>query len=265
MRILRTVKWVLILLVLALAGAGGVFYWMLSRVPDGYEPVKLNRRQRLHVANTVFPGDVSEFHNIVQAGRLDTYSLSQQRINEYLASLDEIATELGHARPGLVHEKLQRMGLSEPAMDLRPGAMVFMVRSTKYEKVVSMEIGLTVKDSDVVASVDAVRVGSMPVPRAMVRDQLARIGRALGRLMAGQEGPDTASGQVWDAPSSVLPAVLEAAIDRKPLPAVFEVRIMRGLRSSSTSRWVRIRKIEIDDDDLRLWLEPLDAAPATRR
>jgi hypothetical protein len=265
MRIGRTIKWVLILLVIALAGGGGGFYWMLSRVPAGYEPAHLNRRQRLQVANTVFPRDVSKFHNIVQAGHMDTYALSQERINEYLASLDEIATELGHARPGLVHEKLQRMGLSEPAMDLRPGAMVFMVRSTKYEKVVSMEIGLVVEGRDIRASVDAVRVGSMPVPRSMVRDQLARVGGALGRLMARDDASDSAAGDVWDAPASVLPAVLEAAIDGKPLPAAFEVRIMRGLRSSSTSRWVRIRKIEIDDDDLRLWLEPLDAPPPTHR
>jgi hypothetical protein len=255
MRVLRAIKWSLLVLVLVLVLSAGLLYWMASRVPSGYRPAQLTHEQRLHVAHTVLPSDVSAFHNIVQAGQLDTFSVGEERINQYLASLDEIATELNHARPGTIQKKFQDMGVAEPAVDLQPGSMVFMIRSAEYEKILSIQIGLEVKDEKVIAEVESVRVGSMPVPRSMVRGQLEKLGKALGRLEQDtRRGRDDAD--VWNAPSTLLPSLLKSALEREPLPATFDVRVARSRRDTSSLRRVRIEKIAITDDEVQLWLDP---------
>jgi hypothetical protein len=235
--------------------AAAAFYWMISQVPEGYHPAQLSHAERLQVANTILPSDISDFHNLVQAGQLDTYVIREGRINSYLASLDEIATELRHARPGSVREQMERIGLAGPAVDLRDGSMVFMIRSTEHEKILSVEIALEVVQDRIRTEVRSVRVGSLPVPQALVRSQLRQAGRAM-KQMSDDGGRDPNRG-IWDAPATVLPAVLSSALEDQPLPAEFDVPVARSMGSdSSSTRRVRIEKIVIDEQQVQLWLDP---------
>lgn len=255
MRVLRTIKWLLLISVLVVVITAAVFYWMISQVPEGYHPAQLSHAERLQVANTILPSDITDFHNMVQAGRLDKYVIREGRINSYLASLDEIATELHHARPGSVREQMEKIGLAGPAVDLRDGSMVFMIRSTRHEKILSIEVALEVVEDRIRTEVRAVRVGSLPVPQALVRSQLRQAARAM-KQMAGDRARDPDRG-TWDAPATVLPAVLSSALEDQPLPAEFDVSVARSMgRDSSSTRRVRIEKIIIDEEQIQLWLDP---------
>ncbi len=228
---------------LALAAAATVAYILANRVPPAYVPAQLEPAQR-DTASKAFYRRVGDFNNEVQKNAPFTWRLSEDEINAYLASLDEIAAKhpSDSAQHGAASRALQKAGLVEPVVSLRDGALTLMVRSTRYDKILSASLRLEITPGGKLrATLAQAAVGGLPLPQGFVRDKLIELARP-----AAKGGTTTApfGGEAHDVLSAVL-----AALDGREIDPVFSWRL-------STRKQVRIAGIDIADGNMTVQLKP---------
>jgi hypothetical protein len=240
MRVVRLVKWSVLLLILALLITVGVLYYLISRVPEDYRPAELTYQQRRTVAEATFWEDVSRLNDIVHDGQRDQFRLSQRRLNEYLASMDEIAVLQQGTDPGEVHGKMEQLGLAGPAVSLQEGRLVFMILSTEYGKVVSVDLLPEVRDGQFSVRLLDVRIGNLSLPAGPVRSQLDRL------LSALPEPPGDSGRKPSENLVAMLRTVIGSAAGAGAVPAKFKW----------DRRQVHLRRVDVEDGALVLWLEP---------
>jgi hypothetical protein len=253
MRAFKWIRRVLLLVVLAVVASAGVLYLMACQVPAGYDPAELTLAQRKRAARQ-FASRAAELHNDVWSDTPLLWTATQQELNWYLASMDEIAAfRLGQRRGQADHE-LAKAGLSGPAVRLRPGLVTLMVTSSKYGKVISADLRLSMTEAEKLsARLEGVRIGRLAVPDASVREKLRKLKRAVTARQAGRHpaaGP--ADARSADAMVGVAAKIL-LAVDEAP------VRIEHEMNNRS----VRLSGVELADERLTLvFLSlPPDAAP----
>ncbi|MFP4354043.1 MAG: hypothetical protein ACLFUJ_02880 [Phycisphaerae bacterium] len=240
MRIGRVIKWSLLAIVLLLVITAGVVYYMLSRVPEAYHPAELTFQQRRDVAEQTFWDDVSRLNNLIHDGYRDAFRLTESRLNEYLASIDEIAVFQQGTKPGEVHEKMTSMGLAGPAVSLSEETLTLMIRSTEYNKVVSFDLRPQVENGTFSVELLDVRVGTLSLPDSMVQEQLAQLIDSLPAPAEDQQQKPSEKLAV------LLRTILWSASRSAGVPANFKW----------DRREVHLRRVDIKDGALILWLEP---------
>lgn len=218
MRIGRVIKWSVLLLLLGLIGLIGGAYYLASRVPSNYHPAQLTAEERQEVAEGLFGADVSRFDRTVQSRTQSTYILTEKNANMHLAALDEIAALNQGVQPGTVHDALRSMGLSGPAVSFADDEVTFMVRSDEYNKVLSVDMSLEARDGMIHARITGARVGNLTLPDSVVEDVLRELGRSVSDSppAAGRRASQT------EQLSRVLPLLVDALVDGRPMPAEFE-------------------------------------------
>ena len=239
MKVGRVIKWTALGLVLAILLVAGVLYYLASRVPDLYRPAELASQQRRQIAEQTFPKDVGRFNNIIQSGARGEYTIEQARINEYLASMDEIAAMERNVKQGTVHRAMTKMGLADPAVALHDGLITMMIRSTEHDKVLSVDLKLEVRQQMLHVDLTDVRLGDLSLPQSLVRDQLEQLRSSL------PDAPDDNSGQTQSL-VLLMRAILDAALDGRALGTLF----------AWDRRQVQVTNVVVDDGSLTLWLEP---------
>lgn len=212
--------WVLIGLGLALLAGTGWVYLRASRLPAEYRPARLAPADRQRAAKD-FYGRLADFNNYAQDRDLFAWSIDQKRINEYLASLDEIASTYPGRKPGTVRQTMRKIGLARPAVRLGEGTITLMAMATEYRKVLSIRLGVDLTDAGRLrVRLRGARVGTLPIPRSVAKGQLHRL-RGLLRRGSGSTPEATGlaaeSGQLLD-----LLAGLVHAIDGQPVSTVGE-------------------------------------------
>jgi hypothetical protein len=239
-----------------LAGAGilavaGVLYLLACWVPGGYRPARLSRQDREAAMQHFRRWQVMEFSNVGQENKPFTWSISQDDLNRYLGSMDEIAVE-GGAKPGSVDAVMRKVAVTEPAVELDNGQVRLMVHSTRYEKIVSAALAFEFTPGGKLrVSLAGVKVGQLPVPSSLVREQVEKLKQALARPLrsqAGTEGPLAGGSSSADL-GKLLGRVI-AAIDGEPIDAELSWRI-------HTRKRVRIDRIDIEGGVLRLHVVPV--------
>jgi hypothetical protein len=234
----------------AVVVAGGAFWLLLNRPPNCYRPVRLAPEDRA-VAMREFRTRLMDFSNQGQMNEPFTWAFTEESLNCYLDSMDEIAAE-GGAKAGAARRAMEKVHLADPAVALDGGVVTVMARQTEYDKIISARLALEITpDGKLRVRLEGVKVGSIPVPDSMVHRRVEKYRATLAGSLkppAGEEGP----GGVGISSEAVGVAIgrVIAAIDGDPVDPELSWRV-------TTRKRVRIDRIEIKDGRISLHVVPV--------
>ena len=237
--------------------ASGWFYLSASSVPDRYQPLQLTQQQKDEVAGTFLPHVLKLGGDDAEKLQPFTWTITAKQLNEYLASMDEIAASLEGSRNGTVSRELDNVGLASPAVALDDGMVTLMVRQMDYQKVLSADIAIEFAPEEKLrVRLAGMRVGRLTVPQWMVDSYLRDLKDGLLAVLKNG-GEDDASSERTDRRSQLsskhvaqVMAVIIAAIDDEPIPTEFKWFIGK-MR-------IRIRNIEVTKEQITLHLQPIE-------
>ena len=238
---------IVLLSVVALIIAGVITAYILaSRVPSDYKPMRLTVAEK-DAAMREFRRRLMEFNNEGQKNEPFDWTLTQNQLNRYLDSMDEIAVQ-GGAKAGAVHRAMESIGLAEPAVVLDDGQVRIVARSLQYKKIVSLNIGLRLgPDGRLRVGIESASIGQLPMPASLVRSVIGRLRAKLSKAV----GETTSAPAMGGLDSSQVGLVLQrliSAIDGEPIPTEMTWRIQ-------TRKRVRVTRIDIADGKLTLHME----------
>jgi len=240
-----------ILLAVAAAGAGSL-YLLASWVPTDYRPARLSHPDRQQTASR-FYSRVFRFMSDGEDVKPYTWSVTQESLNRYLGSMDEIAYRKG-GRRGQVDRMLAKAGLSEPAIALGDGTATFLARSTEHDKVVSARLAFEFTPSGKLrVRLAGARIGRAPVPASTLRERIDKLKATVVRRLASAKK----DGEPSSAGVAKVLGHLVAAIDGEPI----DTELNWTLHSKKR---VRIERIDIADGVLTLHVVPVGRGPRRR-
>ena len=253
MRMIAVLRWGLPALLLAILGMLGVLYILAGRAPDSYRPMRLTAEQKRQ-AVADFGVRIQDFGNAAQQNDPYTWSVREDRLNEYLASLDEIAANLRGGRRGRVEAAMAKAGLAEPAVRLRDGLVTLAIRSTRHNRIFSVDLAFTfASDKSLRVRLEGAHIGDLVVPKSFVRGALAELQALLARGGRGEAAPrpDSADARRKRISPNDLANVLAAVV------AAIDGRAIRAeLTWPVNKRRVRIDRIDITDGLASLHVQP---------
>lgn len=216
------------MLVLAAAAMG--LYLAASRVPSEYNPAQLSQDRKEQVVVKQFVRRVMDLGSELQSARPFGVEVAEEQLNEYLASMDEIAAVRPNGRAGQVYQVMDEVGLSGPAVALNRDTVTLMCLLKKHNKVLSADLEILLTPDHLVrVRLKEVRLGRLPIPASMVRARLEQLKQSLRKRIksTGTESQPTSKGGegISSDDMAVLLAMVIAAIDEEPLPS--EIRKWR--------------------------------------
>lgn len=241
---------------LLLAAVALVLYVQANRLPADYMPAVLSPQQRRRQVDN-FAGQLMDFHRKAQHSLPYTLTVSQRRMNAYLASLDEIASDMPGSNfvSGQMNQMMADAGIADPAVAFGSDVVTLMVRSTRREKVLSVKLGFSFPSvGKLQVRLLAARVGRLSMPDDLAGQVLSQLKYEARRWLEDRETSDsTHSAAASLGPGDVggAMAAVVAAIDDEPIDT--EVTI-GGKR-------IRIVDVRIEPGgDMTLHVEPLGRA-----
>lgn len=258
MRARRFIARLLVVSFVLLLVAAAFLYVLACRVPPNYKPVQLSRPDK-DAAMRQFRRRLMDFSNDGQTNVPFTWSVDQAALNAYLEAMDHIAEQAG-AKPGSAHRMMVKLALRDPAVALDDGAVTLMARSTKHEKIISIQLRLDLTPAGRLrVRLGGAKVGMVPVPSAVLRAQVERLKAALARSLAAEaDAPDAGSVGVSSRAVGQLLGRVVAAIDGEPIDTEMSWKLTARKR-------VRIERIDIDDGKLTLHVVPVERGSAEDR
>ena len=218
-----------VILAAGLVLAAGVLYFQASRDPANYDPPTLTQEQRnLHATRFV-----EEMTPIINKGEQTpptdqvTRTFTEEKLNAYLASLDEIAFYRVGSRRGEVREAMTKAGLDGLAITINDGGVTLMVRAAEYNKVLSADLSLAMTEAESIeVQLTGARVGRLAIPTGLVRAGLTELKDALPQR--AESGRSRIAGLKVNELEEALTAIL-AAVDGEPIKPQWRVE---GIRMS---------------------------------
>ncbi len=254
MRLHKLLTRILLLAAVGVAAAAATLYVIASHVPSDYQPAQLPPQTRESSAKKFAAKAVEQYWEKAQLPQPFAVRFTQDELNAYLASLDEIAAQTPQGRRGSVRQLMESRGLADPAVAFKDGEVVLMIRLKDLDKVLS--VGLTFEflpDGRLRVGHGRLRLGSLPIPDSFVRQQLENFRRSL-TPRSGPAATRLASGDVemvMDLPA-MLSRVL-AAMDGEPMKTDLPSRI--------NGRVIRIIGIDVGTESLTLRVQPIENIP----
>jgi len=216
-----------VIVVVGLVGVAGVLYYQASRDPADYDPPVLTQEQRnLHATRFV-----EEMTPILNKGEGTaptdeiTRTFTEEKLNAYLASLDEIAFYRVGSRRGEVREAMEKAGLEGLAITVYEGGVTLMVRSVEYDRVLSADLSLAMTDDEAIeVQLGGARIGRLAIPTGLVRTGLTELQDVLSKR---PESPRSRiAGVKVNELEEALTAIL-AAVDGEPIQPRWRVEGVR--------------------------------------
>ena len=209
---------ILFFAVLLLVGVG---FMLASMRPADYHPYQLTKEIRQRQVAKFFNKHVAPFHNNYIKPEPFTHTLKQDEMNFYLASLDEIALQRPNKKgkkmqTGGVYEAMDKNGLADPVVKFADQQLTIMIRSKQHaDKIITLKIVMDVDENGLLKiSLDAVKVGRLPVPKSVVEESLAMLRDALK-----EDDDDDEFGSMENVISKVF-----IALDGEPVKTEFKIR-----------------------------------------
>jgi len=257
MRLGRTIRKGLVIVLAVSVACVVTGYVLVSWVPGDYRPARLGREQR-EEATSRFYNRVFRFISDGEDIQPFTWTVGEQQLNGWLASMDEIAYRRGGKR-GHVHTLLAKARLAEPAVALGDGEMKLMVRSTEHDKVLSATLRFELTaGGQLRVRLAGTRVGRLPLPRFLVRERVRKLQRTVvQRLLSSAESQDARESDPSKAGVARVLARVVAAIDGQAIDTELTWRLHSRKR-------VRIAKIDIDGRAATLHVVPVGRAGPAR-
>lgn len=256
MRVRKVIFRVVLIVVLLLVVSAVGLYIQISLDPAKYKPAHLTEQRRLDVSVT-FVDELQDFFNKIEQVEPFTWTLTQERLNEYLASMDEIASDLpGSSKPGDVTKFMEKADLADPAVAMGDGVMALLIRSTEYDKVLSMDLEVWFPSEDELQiELTRARVGRLPMPDKTATRALRKLKRMIRwRMKSSQagssdDGPGGGGAGLSAGDMGGVLTTVVTAIDGSAIPAVFSIGNKR----------VRIADVKITPQQISLHFEPVGA------
>ncbi len=228
-----------------------VVFLMASSVPSEYRPLQMTKQQREDAAAHLVKRGTEILNKYQEPGSF-THKITEGELNSYLASLEEIAylrlPRKGEQAPkiGGVYEAMDKAGVADPLVRMSDGILTIMVRTERLRKVISLDISFDFPDADrVKIAIEAVRIGRMPVPEALVRG-------GLGILKESLPEPPPKGSQYTIRDFDLLLTTVVRGIDGRPLPA----------RLPLHDEVKKIHRIDVTEGELNIQFAP---APRGKR
>lgn len=242
--------------VAALGLTAGALYIQASRIPTEYRPAQLSAEQRERAADEFWNHKIlDEFGNAAQKNEAFDWAMSGEQLNRYLAAMDEIAAKTPSVKPGVVYRGLEKVSLAEPAAALRDGILTLMVRSKRYDKVLSVDVSFSfTPDGRLCVRLGEARVGRLTLPDFWVQGQLKRLKHLIpAEGWANGEGTERSVRRALAGLSSRDVALVLGAV----LSGINEEPIAAELTWPVNKKHVRIEAVEIAGGMLRLHVVPI--------
>jgi len=219
----RIVLIVILAILLGIVTTGVALYVQACRLPADYMPAILSHQQRKQQVET-FAGQLLDFHRNAQHRQPYTLAFSQQRMNDYLASLDEIASGLPGSTmtEGQVNQAMADADVADPAVAFKRNVVTLMIRSTRRNKVFSVDVGLSFTVAGKLqVRLLAARVGRLSMPKDLITQVLSQL-KYEARTWLEERDPSEATpaedgvlspGDIGGAMAAVVAAIDEEPID----------------------------------------------------
>lgn len=229
-------------------------YVQASRDPVGYRPLQLPLSRR-DEAMRDFAKRCQELYNDVQRRRAFEWRITEERLNEYLDSMDEIASGLpGGISPGQVAGALREAGLGDMALALDDGCVTLMARSIRWRKVISVSLGIEFPEPGTMqVRFLGARVGRVRLPRKLALRALDRIKAEVGARVPAAHGAlasDPRSSSSMGLSSGDLARLLGGvvlAIDERPISTSLQLDRKR----------ICITDVQVTEESMLLLVEPV--------
>jgi hypothetical protein len=222
---------------------------LCQHTPGWYRPVtySLNDQQEATAGLNALVLGVNNDLNRAPAGRPITRTIDQDQLNRYLQAL-----------PLYDPRAKTPDWLADPVIVLDKDRLILAGRIAKLgNRPVSVHLRLRVQDDLLSADVEQVAIGSMPLPRQVIRDQLGELGDLVGG--AGRGGRPDGGQKPRQSVKDVLLDLGELffrAIDGEPMPCQRETWDLR--------RPFRLHALQIEPGKMTLTFLPMGepAAPS---
>lgn len=226
MKIRRTIKWTVLLLLLGLAAAIVTACFLALRVPDDYAPLRLSEGQKKTSQEKLnrklsdfvrMAGEIGSYRSgePIKPGQSFTTEVTQQEMNEWVASLPDAAVA-----------QLSRVGLSDPAVAIGDGKLTFYAYWAKLKGIAGIEFAFTFDDQGLMRLVLLnIRMGDVKLPRSLYDDLVRNLeNNVQASLAAASEDSSEEFGGI------PLPALRKAA--RKILQTLHGLPVQPDIRES---------------------------------
>jgi RNase P/RNase MRP subunit p29 len=242
----KLLGWVGLIILFVLMFLTAVAFLLASSRPDEWEPYQLRNEDQRVIANRFATRMINELVNGLRDIKPFSFTIHEEEMNEYLASLDEIAfltysqDEVARKSSELV-AAMDKVGIADPVVDMRPDTLTLMVRTKKGNKIISLDLVFEFTDDEqMYVKLDGVRLGLLPLPQGFVSGSLEKVQGAIGG-----GGGELNESSVKDMDRIV--GGLISGIGGEPLPTRLPI---------VESRPKRIRDIEIDEQKLTIHFVP---------
>ena len=269
MRALKITAIVAVALVVVLGITAAVLYFAASAMPGGYHPPRLSQEQREEAADR-FIEAMTDFVNKAEDRHPFELTFTQEAINEYLASAEEIVRKRPGTQDGTAAKAMDKAGLAGPMVRLNDGRLTLMARATEYDKIISVEIACESvlataersprrsgpqgdrsagqpPDNRLRLRVAGARIGRVPVPPFVVRGVLERVKERLGKPPFNDSHGAAQSLQPTARDVGKMLHAMIWGINEQPISTV------HGFRKN---RQVQISRIDISDGRMTIHYAP---------
>ena len=170
--------------------ATAILYYLANKTPEYYSPTDLSPSQKQEVSQE-FKSRMDSLYLEAVSDKSFNQSYTKEEINKYLISLDEIAQKQSGQKSS-IYKKMDEAGFSQPAIHLADGRIIFMVRSHEYNKVLSMELGISsTEDKKIKVDLINSRIGTLDLPKDLLLDKMGLVDTYLDKEKSGQKKSTT--------------------------------------------------------------------------
>jgi len=256
MQIRRLVKTTLIIITVLIILSAAIIFGLADRVPEDYR-IAITRVTLLSEINKPeedprrdFAALLSDFSKEVGKGEPVWFVITADEVNLSLASMDEIASYYPTSCPIRPSPILQRAGFTGPVVAMDDGVLTLMAWSTKYDKVISVDINFVFEGAGSVRmQIIALRIGLMPVPKFFLKKVIVHFRHQIHQML--KRFDETQNHYESDLREIIrLLQLLAKMLDGKPVRT--EITWKLGIANH-----IMVDAVEITDGVMKLHFSPM--------
>lgn len=259
MKVRRNIRRAIIILLITAVLTVALLFGLADRVPTDYieaqqritRLTELNEQAEREGPRRHFMKLYGDFSKYGGAGKPFTFQITADEINLCLVSMDQIAS-INSPKPVYATAKLAKAGFRGPLVSINDGVLTLMVKSTQYDKIISVDLKFVFDDEgDMKMELLAIRIGVLPIPMAMLKNQIQKLRGKLQNLL-GKVNDSGGGSSV--TPTKSVARLLRAVVDMLDAKAVRPEVTWPG---DDVRHQLLITDVVINDGTLTLHFDPI--------
>ncbi len=262
MNVRRNIRRAIIVLLITAVFTVALLYGLADRIPSAYREAQqrvirlaeLNEqaeRENREGPRRHFLKVYGDFSKYGGAGKPFEFQITADEINLCLVSMDQIAS-LNSPKPVYATAKLTKAGFRGPLVSMDDGVLTLMVKSTRHDKIISVDLKFVFDgQGDMRMEIFAIRIGVLPVPVAMLENQIQRLRGKLQNLLGRTNNNGDGS---FAASTKNVARLLRAVVDMLDAQSV---RPEVTWKDNNVRHPLLITDMVINDGTLTLHFDPI--------